>query len=192
MPKSTCTAIEVKPLSVSDLVSFHNEPRINIERVAELLGERKSDTVAKLVNLEKSQAFQELGIVLRAQKNTGKAGRPESIIELNELQTIVLSQGSNTERGIKFRIHLAVVFAEYRAGKLAPAPAVDAGSRRVPRSPSRREDSGVSERARRTAGAELRLSEVWRATKPREVMKKGAEATRTLHPRLAFASCSSR
>ncbi|MBB4287606.1 hypothetical protein [Roseospira goensis] len=122
--------LDASPLSLADLETATDEPRILDLRLAERLGYDRPADIRELVDRNKEELETYGGIFRTARKNPGR-GRPGKAYFLNEGQALLVCMLSRTERAAAIRREVVAVFMAHRRGLLTaqspPAPTRPAG-----------------------------------------------------------------
>lgn len=113
-------------LSIADIHSFNDEPRVLDLRLAEALGFERARDVRKLIerNMEELESHGLICAMVAQIKpdenNPRGAGKPGTEYHLNETQALLVCMFSRTVKAAEVRRLLIEVFMAWRKGELAP------------------------------------------------------------------------
>lgn len=105
-------------LTLSDIETTADEPRILDLRVAERLGMANPHSIRETIETNRAELERYGGISRRRRENRSRRGRPGYAYYLNEAQTLLLCMLSRTERAADVRQEVIEVFMAWRRGAL--------------------------------------------------------------------------
>ncbi|MBB4287687.1 hypothetical protein GGD88_003442 [Roseospira goensis] len=122
-------ATSASPLSLSDLDTTANEPRILDVRIGERLGMAQPLNIRKTIesNVDELRRYGPIHAAREKVQIGSGAIREISAYHLNEGQTLLLCMLSRTARAADVRQEVIEVFMAWRRGQIPPPPARPAG-----------------------------------------------------------------
>jgi molybdopterin synthase catalytic subunit len=115
------SATSASPISLSDLETADDEPRVKDVRIAERLGMTQPLNIRQTIEANRGELERYGAIFTHRVKNTGR-GRSATEYYLNEPQTLLLCMLSRTDRAADVRQEVIEVFMAYRRGELPAQP----------------------------------------------------------------------